>query len=391
MALAQCTVGGLAHQLVFALRRCAGAAALGAVMASSAFAQALCDSVAQGTPGPPQALAAALCATIDPPERAATVLHGVVVAQHGRWLAERYFTGRDKVVGQFFGHETAFGPETLHDLRSITKSVVALLVGIAQQQGKLGPIDTPVLAYLPESDRPMPQAPGWERITLRHLLTMSSGLAWEEDGVLGHQTRMEFSSDQARYVLARAIAEAPGQRFHYASGDTVLLGRVLERVTGMDLEAYARKVLFTPLGITDLEWRKGRDGHAFAHAGLRLRPRDLARIGDLVLNGGRHGGRQIVPEAWVQDCIAGHLATPYGWRYGFQWRSGDTVVDGVPWQWAAGFGNGGQRLYVVPALGLSVVIVAGRYDTPGTVNGQPSQVLFQRILEQVVRSKASSP
>jgi CubicO group peptidase (beta-lactamase class C family) len=262
---------------------------------------------------------------------------------------------------------------------------VGLLVGIAQQQGKIGSIDIPVVSYLPESDKPTPLAPGWERITLRHLLTMSSGLDWQEDGVLGNQTRMEFSGDQARYVLARSIAEPPGKRFHYASGDTVLLGRVLERVTGMDLESYARQVLFGPLGISDLEWRKGRDGHAFAHAGLRLRPRDLTRIGELVLNGGRHAGKQVVPQAWVQESIAGHLATPYGWRYGFQWRSGDSVVDGRSWNWVAGFGNGGQRLYVVPALGLSVVIVAGRYDAPAPVNGRPSHELFQRILGQVAR------
>lgn len=379
----------LVASLARPLGRCVLAWAMWAI-GNCAFAQALCDHP-PGIEGPQRALSAALCDTINPLDRSETLLHGVVVAQQGQLLAERYFTGRDKVVGQLFGRETVFGPQTLHDMRSISKSVVSLLIGIAQQQGKIGSIDTPVVNYLPESDKPKPMAPGWDLITLRHLLTMSSGLEWEEDGVLGNQTRMEFSSDQARHVLARPLAEPPGKRFHYVSGNTVLLGRVLERVTGLDLESYARQVLFGPLGIDDLEWRKGRDGHAFAHAGLRLRPRDLIKIGGLVLNEGRHNGRQIVAQAWVQNSTASLLAANNnGVSYGFQWWSGAAVVDGKSWRWVSGFGNGGQRLYVVPELALAVVIVAGRYDAPGPANGRPSHELFQRILAQMVRSTGSA-
>ena len=353
--------------------------------ASCAFAQAPCDEPPKPG-GEKQALAAALCADIDPPDRAETKLHGVVVAYRGRLLAERYFFGRDKVMGHLFGHDTAFGQQTLHDMRSISKSVVSLLIGIAISEGRIDSVDAPVLTYLPTSDRPSRMAPGWEAITLRHLLTMSSGLEWEELGVFGHQTRMEFSSDQARYVLARSIAEPPGKHFHYVSGNTVLLGRVIERVTGMDLESYARQVLFGPLGIDVLEWQRGRDGRAFAHAGLRLRPSDLIKIGGLVLREGRWEGRQIVPRAWVRDSIESRLEAGNGWTYGYQWWTGDTVVGAKSWRWVAALGNGGQRLYMVPELALSVVIVAGRYDSPNPLNGQPSHELFQRVLETVVRS-----
>ena len=357
-------------------------------MASAgAGAQALCDTE-RAVEKPMPALSAALCQTIDPPDRTASLLHGVVVEYKGQVVAERYFSARDQRLGDFLGHDTAFTPQTLHDMRSISKSVVSLLIGIAQQQGKLGSIDAPVLNYLHAGDRPAQMAAGWDRITLRHLLTMSSGLAWQEDGVFGDQTRMEFSSDQAAYVLARSVAQPPGARYLYNSGNTAVLGRVLERATGTDLETYARRVLFEPLGVSDLEWRRGRDGHAFAHAGLRLRPRDLVKIGRLLLDGGRWNSRQIVPENWVQESVRGQIAAELDWQYGYQWRSGDTVVDGKPWHWIAGFGNGGQRLYVVPALNLNVVIVAGRYNASYPVNGQPSQELFHRVLANVIRLDA---
>ena len=374
---------GVKRKKVTVLRHCLFAGALW-MFSASAAAQALCDSE-KGVEGPRQALSAALCQAIDPPDRTVSLLHGVVVEYQGQLLAERYFAARDQAMGDLFGHETAFTPQTLHDMRSISKSVVSLLIGIAQQQGKVGSIDEPVMNYLPASETRAQMAPGWERITLRHLLTMSSGLDWQENGVFGNQTRMEFSGDQAGYVMARSIAQPPGTHYLYNSGNTVLLGRVLEHVTGMDLERYARQVLFEPLGISDLDWRKGRDGHAFAHAGLRLRPRDLIKIGRLMLDGGRWNGRQIVPQAWVQDSIKSHIAAELDWHYGYQWRSGETVVDGKPWHWIAGFGNGGQRLFVVPALDLNVVIVAGRYGAPNPANGRPSQNLFQQILAQVIR------
>lgn len=105
-----------------------------------------------------------------------------------------------------------------------------------------------------------------------------------------------------------------------------------------------------------------------------------------MLREGRWEGRQIVPRAWVRDSIESRLEAGNGWTYCYQWWTGDTVVGAKSWRWVAALGNGGQRLYMVPELALSVVIVAGRYDSPNPLNGQPSHELFRRVLETVVRS-----
>lgn len=358
----------------------------GALSGPSGAASAPPTACEQALQRPPMALQSKLCNDARPSDAAAQNLHGVLVLQRGEPLAEHYFSGKDRHIGEWGSHEQAFDAHTLHDLRSISKSVIGLLVGVALQQGLIPSLDSPVLDLLARPDA----SAEWRGITIRHLLTMSSGMDWNEDGAVSlfsDESRMEFSSDMVGYVLGRSLAVPPGSQYRYNSGGVVLLGAVLERLSGQPLAQYAQQALFAPLGIQEFVWQTGRAQQPMAHAGLRLRPRDLARLGQMLLDGGRWQGRQIVPEAYVHASFEGSLPAELpGWRYGYLWRTGSHTVDGHAWSWIGAMGNGGQRLYLVPALKLVVVITAGRYNQPAPQNGRASQQLFQTLLEDVARS-----
>ncbi|WP_243286340.1 serine hydrolase domain-containing protein [Geothrix terrae] len=288
-------------------------------------------------------------------------LHGVVVERHGRLVAEAYRTGRDRTVNSLFAHTRAFGPEVRHDARSVGKSVIDLLVGVALAQGRLKRVDTPVLEFYPEF--PELASPERRTITLEHLLGMSSGLAWHEGGDgPDDEHKLMWKWTPTYHPLSRPVAAAPGTVFNYNSGGALLLADILSRATGMPWTEYARTALFEPLGIRDVEWVGDFLGRPMAYTGLRMRPRDMAKLGRLVLNRGQWRGRQIVPSAWIDASLTPRLRTGFDdTGYGYLWWTGSAAWHGRAVPWAAAFGNGGQRIFVAPDLDLCVVITAGAY------------------------------
>ncbi|WP_162241860.1 serine hydrolase [Pseudorhodoferax sp. Leaf267] len=151
---------------------------------------------------------------------------------------------------------------------------------------------------------------------------------------------------------------------------------MLEERTGQSLEAYARQRLFEPLGLRDWEWVNDVRGRTRAYTGLRLRPRDVARIGRMVLQGGRWEGRQIVPQPWVQTLLS---PCKPGEEYGHHWWLGSVWVHGQQVGWHGALGNGGQRLFVVPSLDLVVVMTAGEYNGGRSI-GRAQQHLLQQVV-----------
>ena len=295
-------------------------------------------------------------------------VHAVGVVRGGKLVYENYRAGEDYKWGTKLGL-TSYTPQMLHDVRSISKSVVSLLFGIALDRKLIASIDVPVFTYFP--DYAALHTAEKDRIHLRHLLSMTSGLAWDEQLAYGDPEnsvrKMVDSTNPYRFVLAQPILSAPGKKWNYSGGSTQLLAGVLQRSTGKWLADFARVTLFEPLGILQFEWMKmPANGEVEAASGLRLRPRDMAKLGQLVLNKGLWNGRRIVSEAWVHESTKAriaHIDAVATLRYGYQWWGDETEVGDRKVSWITAVGFGGQRIYIVPALGLVVVITAGLYDS----------------------------
>jgi CubicO group peptidase (beta-lactamase class C family) len=293
--------------------------------------------------------------------------HGVVVARHGVLVYDDYFAGQDKRWPQQHWDEPLVDMphdvRTKHDLQSITKSVVGILVGIALNRGLIENIDLPVLSFFPEyADL---RDPDKDRITLRDLLTMRSGLRWPYQPYLSMARQMEAAPDPYRFVLQQPLVAAPGINWHYNNGSAELIGGILQKATGRPLDQFSKEALFDPLGIDDWEWGRMAHGEPGASWGLRLRPRDLAKIGQLVLNLGAWHGQQIVSAAWIKEMTTPHIVKQNASSYGYLWWSGRRSVEGHDIDWIGSIGWGGQCLYVLPRLDLIVVVTAGVYNFDG--------------------------
>jgi CubicO group peptidase (beta-lactamase class C family) len=293
----------------------------------------------------------------------------IVVVRHGVLVYERYFS-------------QPFDATARHAGNSMTKSVTSLLVGIAVDRGLIKDLDAPVFSFFPEyADLRTPEK---DRITLRNLLTMSAG--WEVHEKLLAQLRR--SSDPYRSILERKIAEEPGQ-FEYDSDSTELLAAILQKVTGKTIDILAKEELFDPLGIVDVDWNRHLgNGYPMASAALEARPRDWAKIGQLVLNHGAWRGKQIVSSSWIDlsTTAAQSTTTPHGnpspLSYGFQWWLGRSHRDGRDIDWTAALGFNAQKTIIAPALDMVVVFNASRESKQ--MVAPEIELLDQHILPAVV-------
>ncbi|MBR1195494.1 serine hydrolase [Bradyrhizobium sp. AUGA SZCCT0158] len=302
-------------------------------------------------------------------------VHAVVIVRHGKLAFEQYFAGYDESWGQG-GGQHAFDATTRHDMRSASKSVISLLVGIAIDRKLIASADEPVVKFYPEySDL---KSPGWDHVTLRHLLTMSSGMQWDENRAWNDpkndEPHLSSEAEPIRYILSKPIVKPPDNVWTYNGGGTDLLGNILERVAGKPLQAFAREALFGPIGITDLEWKNyPKNGKVASAVGLRMRPRDAARIGQLVLNRGAWDGKTIVSPGWIEQSVRprfqaiGYFSGLF--FYGQQWWMGRSIALETEVKWIAAMGLGGQRLFIVPDRHLVVMTTSGLYWQPGQGNG----------------------
>ena len=293
-------------------------------------------------------------------------LHVVLAARSGEVFLEHYAEGADEEWGRPLGH-VAFDAGTLHDLRSVTKSIVGLLYGIALDRGLVPPPEAPLVAQFPEY-ADLAADPARARITIGHALTMTLGMEWDENrpysDPLNSEIAMELAPDRYRFVLERPIIAEAGSRWIYSGGSVALAGAIIERGSGKSLPDFAREALFAPLGIGRFHWTAGHDGVASAASGLRLTATDLLKIGQLLLRKGEWNGQRIVSEGWIAASFTSATSTPDGLGYGRLWFIGDAPAPAfdAPKPWHAGFGNGGQRLWLMPEADIAAVIYAGKYN-----------------------------
>jgi len=337
----------------------------------------------------------ALAAVIGRISRGSSYIHAVLVEREGYLVAELYRTGEDRVLARRYGvlsTTTEFGPDTLHDVRSISKSVISLLYGMAMERGKAPLPESPVSASLPG----LKGLDNAGVIQIRHLLTMSTGLAWDEIGhgdLTSDEFRLFWKADRLAYVFDRPLANTPGTTFNYNGGATVALAEILSDAAHRSFVDIAAEDLFRPLGITQWEWATDFRGRPLPFGGLRLRPRDMLKIGRLILNRGRWNNRQLVPAEWIDASIQTHKNTGLHFftgagqeaGYGFQWWTGTTILPGRQIGWAAAIGNGGQRITVIPELNMTVVVTAGDYGSPEI------QTTVARLIDEIIVATLRPP
>lgn len=272
-------------------------------------------------------------------------LDAVLIAHQGQLVVEEYF------------HLGA--REKPHTLQSCTKSVVSLLIGTALDAGLIEDLNQPLENYFPQHKDSMSSA--FKRIDLKHALTMSAGLHWNEWELSlsdsQHDLRaLNESPDMYRFMLNRnlEIGASPGDKFNYNTGLSVLLGGVLLDVAEVSADKYAAAHLFKPLGIQQHHWY-ALNGIIHTGGGLWLRPRDFLKLGQLVLNNGQWNGQQIVSRSWIEESTRVHRPVRQRGEtggYGYQWWNGHLRSDGTefPVIWAEGLG--GQFLFIVPDMDL---------------------------------------
>ncbi|MDB5200514.1 MAG: penicillin-binding protein beta-lactamase class [Chitinophagaceae bacterium] len=295
--------------------------------------------------------------------------HGLLIYKNGKLVLEKYFTGRDQKAWAGDIGVVEHNVNTLHDMRSVSKSVVSACIGIAIAQGKIKSVHQKIFTFFPEYEA---FDTGTKKdLTIEHLLTMSSGLQWNEDIPYSNPENSEMlmtaSKDPLAYIFSQPMAAAPGTVWKYNGGTTQLLAEILRRATGKTADEFANENIFKKLAIADYYWALfPGTKNPIAASGLRLRPRDMLKFGILYQYGGKWQGQQIIPRSWVEQSLLSKVARPEthysAGGYGYQFWIFKDSIQGKAMEWPAAVGNGDQRIFFDRKNDLVVVMTAGNYN-----------------------------
>lgn len=304
-------------------------------------------------------------------------IHSVLVQHKGQLIFEEYF-----------GKYTA---DSLQDVRSAFKSITSLLTGIAMDKGFIANLDAPVLEYFPDYT---PNDPRKKDISLRHLLQMRAGFNAEEFYGIGPEVedQMSQTDNWIQYSLDLPLKDDPGKNFSYTSSEPVLLGAALSKATNQSIMDFSRDHLFEALGITDYRWTITPTGYGMTAGSFFMKPRDMVKLGQLVLEEGEWKAQRFVSAAWINTST--RCADPIDFsfvrysrmdnaqvetaRYGYYWYKERLRYASIDTNVLFASGNGGQYIMILKDLDLVVVFTGGNY---GNWRGKlPFEILLKYII-----------
>jgi len=281
-------------------------------------------------------------------------VESLIVYSQGKIIFEKYYN--------------SFNGDSLHQVQSQTKSIVALLMGIAIDKGFIKNENESVSLFYPEyfnMDQGLKST-----VTIRDLLTMSAGFEWEEmipfNDPKNDNINMFNSGHWLSYAVSRPMAQKPFTVFNYNSGCPMIVAGIIEKASGMKLDEFAKQYLFGPLGIAKYRWIKDSVGFCHAGGGLFLKPVDMVKIGVLVMNNGKWEDHQLISEGWIKKAMDSYLSTSFDTStYGYFWWIREMKISGGrTTKVVSAEGAGGQTLYIFPEYKLIVAFTERNYNTP---------------------------
>ena len=305
-------------------------------------------------------------------------IHSILLIKSGKLVLEEYFEGYHRNLK--------------HNLASVTKSVTSILIGIAHDQGFVDPQQV-LSAYLPKYNDVLSVGKK-EEITLFHLLTMRAGLEWNEFS-LDEFRQLYKSRDSIQYVLEKKIVHNPGSFFFYNTGLSTVLGRIIKNTTGLDADLFARRFLFSPLEISDLLWKRAADGTVLTGSSLYLRPRDMAKLGYLIQQGGLWHNKRLISARWVRESIHPYVIYPTdkgdlisGTGYGYQWWLGSSDFGDRKINAFYAAGHGGQFIGVIPELD-AIIVLTSRVENNNAGDFLGYSIIENFLIPALVRAESN--
>jgi CubicO group peptidase (beta-lactamase class C family) len=317
-------------------------------------------------------------------------IHNILITKNNKLVFEEYFKGYklDYQAEDLNGVLMDYTRTTDHPMQSVSKSVTSVIFGIAVKEGYITDLNKKIIDYFPEYNDVLTGEKA--NVTIHHLLTMTSGIAWDESTYPIGDPRNDISqlfasTDPIRFILAKPLLTTPGTTFSYNSGSTNVIGAIIEKATGLGFLDYANQKLFDPLRSEGGAWSGYRNGQIHASGGLYFKARELCKIGLLFLNNGQWEGNQIITTDWIDKSQYNYVTSTANFfpnsGYGYYWWLTNFTVNGVSHKcfFAAGWGD--QYMFIIPSLDMIVEFNSGNYQ--GTSRISPFDLMNSYILKAI--------